>query len=1321
MHQRRNSHLWRLLAVWILLQTIMFSLLLPEPVSAHDCLTDPLNAADCMRTPGFRPAITVIISLGGTIATVLVNVLAGGGAAAGAAAGAVPGFVGEPIPMELPQIPIEGPPPPEIPLEGPPPPAESPPGGGLSPSQIANIIQNFPQLGGGPGENPFTEFNRGKGQTRCVRNGLPGYWVNTANLNLHVHDRVYGYRSLGPDIAFELAYNLGAVPAGMFGRNWRFSYESSLQATPEALLVWMGSGQQLRFRNAPPRVGPAPNAPVEYPALDGANRARLFDYGAFLVLLDTETRLNYRYDKSPTGLARLNSVSDENGNAVQLAYTPEGRLRAVTDAAGRSTTFAYDAQGRCTGFTLPDGRQAHYAYDAQGNLSQAVDLLGIPTVYGYDADNCLVRMVVDRDQKTTTFTYAMTPHGKLLSSVTDAAGNVTRYELAALEPRQVRVTDPQGQTTLYVSTPEGQTERVVDPLGNTTATRYERGAPVAFTDARQQTARLEVDAQRRPIRMVDAVGGVWASTYDPYGRLLSETDPTGATWRYDYDARGNLVRTLSPEGRAMTLDYDPRGQISGITDALQHRVAFTYDAFGNVLSRTEPTGATTRMAYDATGLHLIALTDPLGHTTRFEYDANDRLTRVLHPDGAARAFTYDCCAGVAEVDEAGNRTVLRRDALVMLQEAQDALGRRTLFAYDAGGQLVKQVDALGRALTFEYDGAGNRVRKVDALGQATQARYDPAGNLVALVNALGRTTKYDYDAAGRLVRTTDPLGQSVSVTWDAASRPAEVITARGGRIGLSYTADGALKTRSANGAPVAAFEYDAAGNLSRVQDTTGSQSFAYGPQGQLSAIRYADGTQLAFAYDAARNLSRVTYPNGVQASMSYDQRNRLTRVAWQGDAIDLTLSPTGEVLRETRSNGVASAYTYAPHGELQELVHQRGAQILARQVLTRNANGDITAENSTGPVTPVLREAQVATVYNEADQIDSRGQERYSYDADGNLVSISGGKWQASYDLENRLIEATRGNRQSSYRYNGLGQRVQAITGGSARNYHYDLQGRLWYETDAQGRLIRGYVYAGEKLVASFGPDGQTAFYHYNHQGSTLALTDSRGETVAAYAYTPFGEVTARAPQGFENPFTFVGAYGVMDEAAFAGEGLFTMQHRMYDATTGRFLQKDPLGAFEELNLYQYAGNNPLNAIDPWGLSYLPPGQVPKPMHTPGSSLRSWLPGWGPTTASVNATLGVFLTVNAGMTISTGGGWLAYLALAFGVSRVVGTVKRVYEGDYGDKYDPGDIPADFIDPTKAARNTKSWAGEKWEQFIDWGGRKMGQFERGLIDCYRVPW
>ncbi len=63
------------LSLWLLFQLLALSLFLPDLAYADDCTRDPLNAADCMRTPGFRPAIAIIVSVGATLATILVNVL----------------------------------------------------------------------------------------------------------------------------------------------------------------------------------------------------------------------------------------------------------------------------------------------------------------------------------------------------------------------------------------------------------------------------------------------------------------------------------------------------------------------------------------------------------------------------------------------------------------------------------------------------------------------------------------------------------------------------------------------------------------------------------------------------------------------------------------------------------------------------------------------------------------------------------------------------------------------------------------------------------------------------------------------------------------------------------------------------------------------------------------------------------------------------------------------------------------------------------------------------------------------------------------------
>lgn len=48
--------------------------------------------------------------------------------------------------------------------------------------------------------------------------------------------------------------------------------------------------------------------------------------------------------------------------------------------------------------------------------------------------------------------------------------------------------------------------------------------------------------------------------------------------------------------------------------------------------------------------------------------------------------------------------------------------------------------------------------------------------------------------------------------------------------------------------------------------------------------------------------------------------------------------------------------------------------------------------------------------------------------------------------------------------------------------------------------------------------------------------------------------------------------------------GVYHYKARAYDPVLGRFLQTDPVGYDDDLNLYQYVGNDPLSRIDPSGL-----------------------------------------------------------------------------------------------------------------------------------------
>ncbi|MGQ9686792.1 MAG: RHS repeat-associated core domain-containing protein [Thiobacillaceae bacterium] len=1035
---------------------------------------------------------------------------------------------------------------------------------------LGSTFGSWPGLKGGPGDNPFTKFSGGDGPGECSPQGLPNYWVNTATLDLVIRDTILRYQGLGPEIALTMTYVAAPEHRSMLGKGWAFAYGSSIREEEDSLLLLKGSGQVLRFRRG---GAPQANAPGEAVNLSGS-RDRLLDYGSYWLYIERTSRLRYRYEKV-TGGARLTAISDPAGNAVQLAYGADGTLQTITDAAGRVTRLACDGERRCVSLTAPDGRQASLAYDPQGYLAQVVDLAGIPTLYQYDAAGYIARMVVGHDHKATTFTYKPGTAGQV-AAVTNAEGRTTRYDVIAEGPRQVRVTDPAGNATVYVSN-EGRTERVIDALGGQTIIVYASGLPISVQDRTGSVTRMEYDPQGNMVRRIDPAGQATTWTYDAQGNVLTVTDALGHTRAYEYDARGNLVKETWPSGKAFLREYDARGQLIARIDGAGARTAFTRDAFGNVTAVTDPLGNTTRITWDPYGLTRLARTDPNGHTTRYEYDRNGRLTKEMHPDGSTTEHAYDCCAQIRSVDENGHAVEVRRAATLELEQWTDAAGNTWRWEYDAAGRQRCVTDPLGHASAWQYDAAGRVIEATDALGRAVRFAYDAEGRLMAFTDERGQTTRLGYDASGQPVRATDPQGRVVTIERDALGRLQAFNNARGGRVSTVYDSDGHIAATYEGQTLVASFAYDAADNLVRVSDPTGATAYVYDAAGRTVAIRYPSGQRAEFAYDEAGNLQSVTYPGGLQVSYRYDARNRPTWVAWGAHRLTCRYDAGGNLVAEERSNGTQSTFTYDARDLLVGYRHLRGEQVLAERALVRDAVGNITAEEGLLPVEPELDLSPISGSVNAAGELVSWGGETLAYDADGNLTAMGSGL-QAMYDAQNRLTRLTRGGDARTYTYNGLDQRVRVETPAGARLYHHDPLGRLLFETDETGQLIASYVYRGPFLVARVSASGEVLFYHADQRGSTLALTGADGDIAAAYAYNPWGAVVGRNG-AVENPFTFVGTCGVTDE----GDGLFFMANRYYHARLGRFIQRDPIGLAGGWNTYAYAGNNPVGRIDPQG------------------------------------------------------------------------------------------------------------------------------------------
>ncbi len=918
----------------------------------------------------------------------------------------------------------------------------------------------------------------------------------------------------------------------------------------------------------------------------------------------------------------LNRVADQTGRAVSYQQTGPALTR-FTDANGHITAYAYTQYNELTAATLPRGNvPVTQSYDTLFRVKDQTDSAGNKTTLSYVAGGKPgVTTVTDPLGQATTATYANLID---LSAMVDAAGNSSSVLYDAAR-RPTTFTDRTGnKVSMAYDAASGFPASITDALGKTTSIAwqsqvqgdftfynlakigYPDGASLAFT----------YDAAGRPLQATGPDGKSTQYTYNSRGQVLTVTNPAGGITTLTYNNDGTPATSKLPSGDVTAFTYDNLKRLSGVQFADKTSIALTRDVLDQVLSIADEAGAVTRFAYDANN-NPQSVTDSAGHATTAAYDTDDLVSSFTDRLGNKTAYRRDWSGAVAAVTNgAGETTAFTYDKLERLQAVSDPSGKGPAFTYDAEGRLTGLKDALGNAASIQVDGNGRPVHVTSPLGEGSSISYDAMGRPVTTQDALGQQTAFTYESRGLLSGVTapggvagvftygdlpllnsvrDPNGSAWTITRDTLGRITTASDPLGQQISYSYDQRSRMSS-SASAVGSVQLTYDAAGYVTKTQFSDGTAlNYTYdglhrrtGGSGfsiNYDAGRIVASNGLAIARDPAGRIASISYAPGRTVNYTYDSRGLLAGVSdWAGGSVKFTSDAAHRLVSAVRANGVATQYTYDNNGRLASMTDVQSGNTLASIALSRDAIGRVTAAarnlpQEAAPPAPVT----ASYAYDAASQLADA-----SYDGLGRLVNDNAGS-AYQWSLGSRLLAYARADGSASFTYDALGQRTGRTDGaGNSVNYIVNYALRLPSVATVQsgGSDVRYYIYTprGSLLYSIEAGSGAHRYYSFDDTGSTTLLTDDAGNVTDTYGVSPYGDVvTAGAGNSTDNPFTWQGQSGVMQEL---GTSLYYARFRYYDSATTRFLSRDPLfsAAPRQIDPYAYAAGDPVSNVDPMGL-----------------------------------------------------------------------------------------------------------------------------------------
>jgi RHS repeat-associated protein len=886
---------------------------------------------------------------------------------------------------------------------------------------------------------------------------------------------------------------------------------------------------------------------------------------------------------------RLGYSEDIDGNAdpahvlgeTLTTYDAKGNVATITRANIRAPL--------CDG---ADNDQTTYSYRASGVLKRSMEAAG-------PGDNYFRVVDFAYDAKELYVASASTSVGAMSGGVFVPASTALTASF---------VTDLR----------HGKTTQSTDPNGKSTTSTYDTAGRLVTRRGPDNTLlETNVYSDVFPVGTASTITTDIGKAFQRYtqldadGHVLSITEGASASWsrkaKTRYDAFGRAVESFLPAVVG--------GMYAGITPSTGPKDVTTYDGFDRSTQVTHADGSTTWSYYEP---RETTETDERWVVTLRGYDAFGELTTVTRgawqPEASTHTFVRDGRGEIIKVtDGDGSVRRIERDGggrirFVTLPMQPGATPPRFAMCHDLDDKLVRLESPAGRVVTVVHDELGRTLQTtaIDANGLTveTSQTYDQgvAGGL-----GLGRLTS-KTDESGTYALAYDAYGRPKTLSFAPSARAVAGASNVAASYGASfvYTPTGALTSVSFTGLPAAAslsYLRDERGRIRQIDTkegaatTTLAADFLFEPDDKIKSARYGNGTSAQWSFNPlSERLDRIAYKDSAGADLA---------------AVSYFYDPAGNPTREDREKNGA-LYT--------QKLHSFDA---LNRLLTTNAS--IPPSGNTDETFAFSPAGNLLTAGNEAysyaspvsaqavtavDDPVAGKQRSLAYDPDGYLAS----------DNETRADGST-SNRTLAFDPTGCMRsitREDLSAGGSSSSasseYTCGLDGRVVARDTlkADGAHARRIDFAG---LAEIRPDEGVFMLRVPVSGSVSVedarslstgarvtalsgylVNDARGSVLATTPFNP-GATDVTTEVEYDAWGKKLADYSTLASPrhAFGGAepdeavGTYSFGARTYDPTLRRWVSPDPLLATvpgldealgDNLNLYAYAGNNPVRRID---------------------------------------------------------------------------------------------------------------------------------------------